>query len=344
MSLPTNAAPSPQSAHANPSEGVPGLPVMSDARMHLVTPLAPVIGRVVSTARCTASTKSAAFVRHVAIDVSGTPLEGNFLSGQSFGVLAPGVDASGKIHKVRLYSIASPTQGEDGHGKILATTVKRTIDEHHETHALFLGVASNYLCDLQVGAEVRISGPNGKRFLLPTDPSLHDYIFIATGTGIAPFRGMIRELLARKIPSNITLMMGSPYATDLLYHQDFENLAREHRNFNYLTALSREPNTTLDAALKSSIGGPMYVHERLRTHAEQLAPILHSERALIYICGIAGMELGVLQALVATLPQSAADQYVKVDPEIRTQPQAWNRRMIHKQISPTRRVLMEVYD
>jgi sulfite reductase alpha subunit-like flavoprotein len=139
-------------------------------------------------------------------------------------------------------------------------------------------------------------------------------------------------------------MMGSPYATDLLYHQDFEQLSREHRNFTYLTALSREPNTTPNAALKSSIGGPMYVHERLRTHAEQLAPILHSERALIYICGIAGMELGVLQALVATLPQSAADQYVKVDPEIRTQPQAWNRRMIHKQISPTRRVLMEVYD
>jgi ferredoxin--NADP+ reductase len=309
---------------------------MPDAAMHLVTPLAPVIGRVVSTARCTASTKSAAFVRHVAIDVSGTPLEGRFLAGQSFGVLAPGVDANGKPHKVRLYSIASPTQGEDGHGKILATTVKRTIDEHHDTHALFLGVASNHLCDLQVGAEVRVSGPNGKRFLLPADPSLHDYVFIATGTGIAPFRGMVLELLARKVPSRIVLLMGSPYATDLLYHQDFERLAREHTNFTYLTAISREANTPG--------GGPMYVHERLRTHAEQLAPILRSERALVYVCGIAGMELGVLQSLVGTLPQDAADQYVKVDPEIRMSPETWNRRMIHKQISPTRRVLMEVYD
>jgi ferredoxin--NADP+ reductase len=309
---------------------------MPETLMHLVTPLSPVLGRVVSTARCTASAKSAAFVRHVAIDVSGTPLEGKFLAGQSFGVLAPGLDANGKPHKVRLYSIASPTQGEDGHGKVLATTVKRTIDEHHETRALFFGVASNYLCDLRVGAEVRVSGPNGKRFLLPAEPALHDYIFIATGTGIAPFRGMIMELLARNVRSNIVLMMGSPYATDLLYHQDFERLAHEHLNFTYLTAISREAS--------APGGGPMYVHERLRTHADLLAPILRSERALVYVCGIAGMELGVLQALVATLPQDAADQYVKVDPEVRTQPQAWNRRMIHKQISPTRRVLMEVYD
>ena len=101
---------------------------------------------------------------------------------------------------VRLYSLASPTRGEIDEGGVrrphlVSTTVKRTIDEHHDTHKLFLGVASNYLCDLHVGDEVKLTGPAGKRFLIPSRPGEHDYLFFATGTGIAPFRGMLIDLL-----------------------------------------------------------------------------------------------------------------------------------------------------
>ena len=53
--------------------------------MHLVSPAKPVAGRLVCSQVCT-NGKSNSFVRHIAIDVSGTPLEGNFLVGQSFGV------------------------------------------------------------------------------------------------------------------------------------------------------------------------------------------------------------------------------------------------------------------
>src|SRR5438477_1043368 len=173
-------------------------PILPDAKMHLVMPGEPVIGRVVSSEICTKG-KCHSFVRHVAIDVSGTPLAGNFLVGQSFGVIPPGQDQHGRPHKVRLYSIASPSWGDDGEGHVVATTVKRTIDEfkpqtpqdQQDDHALFLGVCSNYLCDLRLGAEVKVSGPNGKRFLLPVDPNEHDFVFLATGTGIAPFRGML---------------------------------------------------------------------------------------------------------------------------------------------------------
>ena len=67
------------------------------------------VGRVVSSELCTKG-KCHRFVRHVAIDVSGTPLAGTFLVGQSFGVIPPGVDQFGKQHKVRLSSIASPSR------------------------------------------------------------------------------------------------------------------------------------------------------------------------------------------------------------------------------------------
>src|SRR5688572_29042877 len=152
-------------------------PSLPQAKMHLVTPAQPVVGRLVASELCTAG-KSHSFVRHIAIDISGTPLAGNFLVGQSFGVIPPGVDHFGKPHKVRLYSIASPSFGDDGKGNVLATTVKRTIDEFRPQtpkddptdHRLFLGVASNFLCDLKPGDPVNVSGPNGKRFALPVDP------------------------------------------------------------------------------------------------------------------------------------------------------------------------------
>ena len=100
-------------------------PTLTEVSMHLVKPNEPVVGRVVANDLCMRG-KSASFVRHVAIDVSGTPLEGGFKSGQSFGVIPPGTDAKGRPYKVRLYSIASPTFGEDGQGKVLATTCKRS--------------------------------------------------------------------------------------------------------------------------------------------------------------------------------------------------------------------------
>lgn len=314
---------------------VPGTPVLAAARMHLLTPAAPGRAVVVSNTRCAASAKASGFVRHVALDVSGTPLENAFIAGQSFGVVPPGLDANGRTHKLRLYSIASPTGGEDGQGKILATTVKRTIDEHWETGKLFLGVASNFLCDLKPGDEVTVTGPNGKRFVLPENPAAHDYLFVATGTGIAPFRGMIRQLLGMGVASRVALLMGSPYASDLLYHDELAALAKKHENFTYHTALSRQPQP--DGL------PPMYVHDRLAASAGALRPILESERGLVYICGIAGMELGMFKGLTAVLPEAARAQYLALDDAARANPAAWDRKMIHKAIRPTRRVFLEVY-
>ena len=174
---------------------------LPEAELGIAPVSAPVIGRIVSNDSCLKG-KSASFVRHTEIDISGTPLEGRCLVGQAFGILAPGLDERGKPHKVRLYSIACPSDGEDGAGKVISTTTKRTIDERTpqkktddpDDHSLFLGVCSNYICDLGPGDEVKVTGPNGKRFLLPESPNNHDYLFVATGTGIAPFRGMAMEL------------------------------------------------------------------------------------------------------------------------------------------------------
>jgi ferredoxin--NADP+ reductase len=310
-------------------------PAMPEVAMHLHKPNEPGKGVLVASAPCTNGRKAAGFVRHIVLDVSNTALAGRFRVGQSFGVIPPGHDERGLPHKVRLYSIACPTSGEDGSGNLLSTTVKRTIDEHWETHRLFLGVASNWLCDLEPGDDVTVTGPNGKRFLLPVRPEEHDYAFFATGTGIAPFRGMVRELLAAGVRSRIVLVMGSPYATDLLYHDELSELAAAHENFTYLTALSRE--------LQPDGGAPMYVQGRLDTHDELFRSILCSDRGLVYACGLAGMELGVIKGLSRTLPPSELARYLTMSPDVAADPTGWTRKLIPREITPSRRMFLEVY-
>jgi ferredoxin--NADP+ reductase len=320
----------------------PDDPVLPEAKMHLVMPTAPVKGRVVSTALCMKG-KSASFVRHVCIDVAGTPLAGNFLAGQSFGIIPPGVDEKGKPHKVRLYSIASPTRGEDGAGHVLSTTPKRLIDERRpqrpgddpDDHRLFLGVASNYVCDLRVGDEVMVTGPNGKRFVLPEDPSKHDYLFLATGTGIAPFRGMVMDLLSGSsppCPSQIHLVMGAPYTSDLLYDDLFVGYAKEHANFHYHTAISRERRPDGRRGL--------YVHQYLEERLDAFGPLLKSRRTLIYICGLAGMQVGVFQAL----GKHGLHGYLSVHEELAgVDPSAWTDEQVKRRVRQTHRCMLEVY-
>lgn len=315
---------------------------LPEVKMHLYRPNEPVTVRVTKSVVCT-NRKAAAFVRHLEFDVSGTSLAGQVVPGQSIGVIAPGMDAKGRPHAVRLYSVASPARGEDGTGNIISTTVKRTIDEHWETHKLFLGVCSNHLCDLNEGDEVRLSGPNGKKFLLPAEASAHDYVFFATGTGIAPFRGMVLDLLkgtGSRAPK-VALVMGSPYQTDLIYDEFFRDLSKKHSNFTYLTALSRERQG--DGPTPGAHYAPMYVQDRITSNQDLFMPLLASERTLIYVCGIAGMELGILQHIAKVLPEASREQYLSADAEAMANIAGWDRKMLHRQIKPSKRVFLEVY-
>ncbi len=318
-------------------------PVMPEARMNLVRPNAPVTGRVVRNEMCLKS-KANVWVRHTEIDVSGTPLEGNFLVGQSFGVIAPGMAANGKPHKVRLYSIACPSWGEDGKGKIVSTTPKRLIDEYKpqragddaDRHSLFIGVCSNYLCDLVPGDEVQVTGPAGKRFLLPVNTADHDYVFIATGTGIAPFRGMVQELLEHPdgpCPSRIHLLMGSPYTSDLLYDDLFRKLEAEHENFTYHTAVSREKRPDGSRGI--------YVQALLGEQLDTFGPMLENPRTLVYMCGLLGMDAGIYQAMAT---HNLAGQYITIGEELQgIDPAEWTGKKIKRQIKATPRCMVECY-
>jgi ferredoxin--NADP+ reductase len=320
-------------------------PILPDASVHLVRPDAPAVGTVVSTQRCVKS-KSSSFIRHIEIDISGTALAGKLLAGQSFGVIPPSTDARRRPHRPRLYSLACPSWGEDGAGCVISTTPKRVIDERKpqrpgddpEDHSLFLGLCSNYLCDLRVGAEVLLTGPSGKNFLLPVNPGDHDFLFLATGTGIAPFRGMVMELLDHPDgpqSSCIHLVSSSPYTNDLIYEETFGAYAAAHENFHYHTAVTREAGPA---------GRPgVYVHDLIDQKMDEVfGPLLESPRTLIYICGLAGMQFGLFR-LLSRHGLGGAFLNIRDDELAAMDSRDWPVERMRRGVRPTRRCLIEVY-
>ena len=98
---------------------------------------------------------------------------------------------------------------------------------------------SNFLCDMKEGDETNCQGPFGDFILRPP---LRDTIFVATGTGIAPFRSILHWLLAdtaRHQDKQFWLVFGNRTEKDIYYHAEFLSLASQHANFHYLPTLSR---------------------------------------------------------------------------------------------------------
>jgi ferredoxin--NADP+ reductase len=207
------------------------------------------------------------------------------------------VDAEGKPHKLRLYSIASPAIGDDGQGKTLSVCVKRANTIDPVTGVVYKGVCSNYLCDLKPGDTVQATGPVGKAFLMPEIPNAN-MIMIATGTGIAPFRAFlkVRYEQQRWSSGESWLFFGVQTQKDYLYADELE---AKHEGYHLVTAFSREQ--------KTADGQRMYVQHRLIEHAKPLLELLQKKETYLYICGLKGMETGILQGFQAASQECGVD-------------------------------------
>lgn len=269
------------------------------------------------------------FVRHITFDISGTDLVGRIRAGQSVGILPPGKDERGRAHKLRLYSISSSTSGEGGKRHLISTTVKRTIEELD--NKLYLGVASNYLANLKPGDKVLMTGPSGRRFLLPENATDFNYLFFATGTGIAPFRGMIKELFEQNYLNQCVLIFGCPYRTDKLYADYFEKMNQDHPNFHYLLSISREE--------RRADGSKHYVQTQLQDRKELISDILSKENTLIYICGMKGMESGIYTELM----KQGFDEYLDIRRELPEDLDEIPRDKFSRYVKPGIRTFEEVY-
>lgn len=171
----------------------------------------------------------------------------DFLAGQYVGLSYNGVP--------RAYSIAnSPTEDE------LEICVRRVPG----------GVLSPQLCDtLSVGDTVTVRGPYGE--LVLQDQSPRDMVFLATGTGVAPFKGMIDYVFETGRDEfdgetrDIWLFLGTAWLDDLPYREAFQKLHQERDNFHFVPCLSREP------ILSDWDGESDYVQHALLKHTDVTA-------------------------------------------------------------------------
>jgi CDP-4-dehydro-6-deoxyglucose reductase len=98
------------------------------------------------------------------------------------------------------------------------------------------GHLSPFLFGMKPGDEIDFKGPYGA-FILRRPVS--DSIFVATGTGIAPFRSMLLSQLSENRDRQFTLIFGVRHEYGLLYHDELSGLAHAHPNFRYLPTLTR---------------------------------------------------------------------------------------------------------
>ena len=134
------------------------------------------------------------------------------------------------------------------------------------------GIFSPWLFDLKPGDSVQMSAPLG--FFVVRNP-IQEALFIAAGTGIAPFRAMVRDYLSHPQAHQLTLLFGVRYENSIYYRNEFDDLARKHPNFRFWPTLSRAE------AAWSGRSGHVQVH---------LLEAIGDRRDLdIYICGLKAM-------------------------------------------------------
>lgn len=182
------------------------------------------------------------------------------------------------------------------------------------------GTLTPKLCEtLAVGDEISIRGPNGD-FVL-TEPSEQHLVFIATGTGVAPFKSMIEytfeEDLADGDSRDVWLFLGSSWKDDLPYRETFRTLDAEHENFHFVPTLTREKY------LSRWDGETAYVQQTLMKYFdseavdasaldENVRPYLDEEPATdidarldpntmeAYACGLNAMVFSLIDAVKTT--------------------------------------------
>lgn len=291
-----SGTPAPTPVAAEKPVAVPALAPWSAAHPYanLYTQTTPVTATVTGNYRLTAEDASSD-IHHIVLDFGTTPFP--VLEGQSLGIIPPGADNAGKPHLLRMYSIASPRDGErPGHNNI-ALTVKR-VTEDHEGRPI-RGVASNYVCDLKKGDQVQVTGPYGTTYLMPNHPG-SSLLMICTGTGSAPMRAMTERRRRRlqagadREGGELVLFFGARSPAELPYFGPLTKLPEDFIDINL--AFSRVPEQP-----------KKYVQDLIRDRADKVFAMLRDDNCFVYICGLKGMETGVLEAFRDICRQNGED-------------------------------------
>lgn len=172
----------------------------------------------------------------------------------------------------------------------------------HEEELLFVakmkegGRASVWIEEmLTPDTTVRIQGPFGNFLLDGTTDK--EYLFIATSTGVAPFRSQILEALQRGNTRRMDLVLGARDRDELFWLDEFRELSQEYENIFFHPALSGGDD------------GWTGHHGRVQT----LVPLIVSDfsRKSVYVCGSPDMTKELKQICMGQWGMERKDLHVE---------------------------------
>ena len=213
-------------------------------------------------------------VRNLVFSTEDLSFDGQ--TGQCIRVLAPG--QFGNKHHARLYSIADVDDcGSEATEFTLCVRRCHYVDDFNGQE--YPGVASNYLCDLQPGAGIRFQGPVGYPFAVPDDPKA-DLLMIGMGTGIAPFRGLVRNIYRRNggWQGRVRLFHGARSGLEMLYmNEENKDLALyyDQATFRAFQAVSPRPH----------FGAPVALDRAIEQNAAEVWDMLQGADTRVFIAG-----------------------------------------------------------
>lgn len=237
-------------------------------------------------------------VREVVFDVDAPDVA--FEVGQSIGVIPGGAPELGESQHIRLYSIADlPDRGASGHPRI-RIYVRRNVTPGGPGGTPRRGITSNFLCGLRPGDAFQITGPQGLPFEVPGDMDA-TLILIGTGTGIAPFRALVKHIYTT-VPAwrgRIWVLHGATRGLELLYTNEPQSDAGHYydeETFEAFRALSPRPNWA----------DPMAWDLAFVERGEELLKMFADPKTYVYVAGLRQIR-DQLDALFETLTGDGAD-------------------------------------
>lgn len=193
----------------------------------------------------------------------------------------------------RTYSISSSPMAD---GTRCSITVAVVEGPARAGAGLYSGVCSNHLARQAAGGTVQAFVKETKvGFRLPVDPAA-PIIMIGPGTGLAPFRGFLRERAALK-------EQGGKLGPAML----FFGCRHPEQDYIYADELKEHADAgivDLHAAFSRHDGKKTYVQDLLKGHADRVRALI-DQGAIIYVCGDgARMEPDVKHALIEMLDEA----------------------------------------
>ncbi len=160
------------------------------------------------------------------------------------------------------------------------------------------GRGTNWLNSIKIGDKIEFIGPSGK-FIFQTTKE-KSVLFIATGTGVAPFRAIIKDQLEKGNNQKMTLLFGVRYEKDIFYKEIFEELAKKYQNFSFILTLSQPENLNWTEQTG-----------RVTNHLEKIE--IDPANTEAYICGLKDMIGSVEEILKAKGLSEGALHFEKYD-------------------------------